>query len=207
MSYCDLCGDTGLLLDGSVCECRSGIDSVYDSVDYVDIPEQYRDLMFNKALVTQAYGDIYVNYLNKLYEDISSTRFKFKNVIVCSKPGSSKTILAYSCISNLFRKKIKVCKLYDVLEISSLLSVANMEYRLIVSVPYLFVRVPMSSEDTMFANMAVLVDKRVRNGASTIFLYNGVWNSLAAKDTYKQFCNLQGDGSFCSVKVDSFSIK
>ena len=74
-------------------------------------------------------------------------------------------------------------------------------------VKYLFLKVPAEVTYQVRATMATIVDRRVRRGNSTIFLYNGTWSSLTYGDDSSILKGLQGDGSFSSLQVQNFKPK
>lgn len=71
-------------------------------------------------------------------------------------------------------------------------------------VPYLFLTIPTEVTDPIRSGIATVIDRRVRRGNSTIFLYAGTWGMLTYNDRFSTLKNLQGDGSFHSVDVVSF---
>ena len=121
MSYCVLCGNTGINIDGDVCSCRFNAQSFYDTVSCLDVPEQYRGISFNKSLVPKDLHESYANYLQDVYNTILSGKWSQHNVVIASPIGHSKTILAYSCLEILFRNGIPTFPVYDVLEIKRML--------------------------------------------------------------------------------------
>ena len=68
----------------------------------------------------------------------------------------------------------------------------------------LFVRSPSVITYDTYNNMSMLLDRRVRRGGSTIFLYNGTWRSLTSIDKRGTLKFLQGDGSGTSLEVSSW---
>ena len=155
----------------------------------MDIPEQYRGVVFSSSLIKTDMPYEYGEYLTKLHDEISLCNWKFKNELICSPPGHSKTIFAYSCIQNLFRKNVSVFPLKSVDELSAF----EDDYQ---KVEYMFVRVPMTADVNTFKKMANLLDIRVRAGKVTIFLYNGSYEQLTFTDNFGILKSLIGDGTF-----------
>ena len=75
----------------------------------------------------------------------------------------------------------------------------------ILSVRYLFVRAEVTYQ--VRATIATLIDRRVRRGNSTIFLYNGTWKSLTFGDESGLLKGLKGDGSFSSIHVYNYPLR
>lgn len=71
-------------------------------------------------------------------------------------------------------------------------------------VPYLFLTIPTEVTQTIRSGIATILERRVRRGNSTIFLYNGSWGMLTYGDSFGTLRNLQGDGTFHSLDVLSF---
>ena len=71
-------------------------------------------------------------------------------------------------------------------------------------VPYLFLKIPTEVTQQIRSGISTIIDRRVRRGNSTIFLYNGSWGMLTYDDRFGTIKNLQGDGTFHTVEVISF---
>lgn len=213
MSYCAKCGGAKVKLNGEPCECSIGIHELYADVTCFDIPEQYRSISFNEELVPDTWGGSYRDCLKQLHTDISTTTLKGKNFVICSPPRRSKTIFAYSTMRRLFKSGIPVFPLYDVLELRNKYNLLDMgkksdvedeDLTLLNTVPYLFVRIPNVLSNDVFNIASFILDRRVRHGTSTIFLFNGTWERIVAADTYSAFTAYQGDGSYCSFSVKTW---
>lgn len=210
MGYCPKCGNTGRRLDGSPCDCQLPTDTIYNDLVGIDIPEQYQGVRFAQPLVPIDCGEFYSKTLDDLHKQITSMQLVNQNLCICSPPMHSKTIWAYSCIQNLFRQRLQVVPLWDVLEIRRRMYDYDMgrtndaDY---YDVKYLFVKIPAEVTQPVRATIATLIDRRVRKGNSTIFLYNGTWANLTFGDEQGILKGLQGDGSFSSLKVYSFKRK
>ena len=98
--------------------------------------------------------------------------------------------------------------LYDVLEIRRKMMDYDMgrsDEESLYTVPYLFVRIPAEVNYLVRTTIATILDRRVRQGHTTIFLYNGTWGTLTYGDDTGIISGLQGDGSFTSLDVYSYS--
>lgn len=208
MSYCAICGGTGIKLDGSLCDCKSSLDNIFEGTICVDVPTQYQGIVFNSDLVPSDISGGYAKFLQKTYDDITSLRFS-KNIAICSPAGHSKTVLAYSCIQNLFRKKIQIAPLLDVMEIRTIMADIDMgksEDYAVLDAPYLFVKIPLEASFQMYATISLLLDRRVRRGKYTIFLYNGPWSDLVYTDNRSIMKSLAGDGSFMTIENNTWRL-
>lgn len=215
MSYCPDCMNTGLDINNNVCHCKFNAKSFYDSVSCLDVPEQYRGIAFSKSLVPKDVHESYANYLESIYDTVLSGRWKQHNVIIASPIGHSKTILAYSCLEVLFRNGIPTFPVYDVLELKRILTdmdlcrkqiyeISNPE--LTITVPLLFVKIPRLSNWEIFDTIALILDRRVRRGNSTIFLFDGTWNQLIQNDRNNILTGLIGDGSYNTLESKSWFV-
>lgn len=216
MKYCPKCGNTGILIDGTPCDCKLKLSDLYSGVECLEIPEAYRGLEFDKIFLPSKLGDAYKNYMDNVYNQLISMRWKCKNAIICSPAQSGKTILAYTVIKELFRREIEVFPLMDILEIRKVMQ--DLEYNKqqsmgvdnpmrLYTAPYLFaVMPPMTNYDT-FDTAAMLIARRTRRGNSTILLYEGTWNQLVAGDTKKSLKNMEGNGSLNTIEVNSWYVQ
>lgn len=208
MAYCPKCGGTGRNLDGSPCVCAVSTDTIYADLTGMDVPEQYQGVRFAGALVPTDLDPSYAPLLEKWHTAITTLQMECHNLCICAPTGHSKTVWAYSCLQNLFRQRVPVVPLYDVLEIRRMM----MDYDMgrttesdFYDVPYLFVRVPAEVSYLVRATMATILDRRVRKGHCTIFIFNGPWSSLIYGDENGTISGLKGDGSFSSLDVYSYS--
>lgn len=208
-AYCTKCGNTGVDIDGNVCSCRFDTESFYESVTCMSVPEQYQGIYFNKILVTPDMPEAYGHFLESVFNDIKDGRWKFKNIAICSPASTSKTILAYSCLQSLFRKGLQTFPVYDVMELKKIMYDLDMGKKLtyevdnptyLMTCPYLFARVPNNLSREVYDTMYTLVERRVRRGNSTIFLYNGTWEDMTRIDYNSVVKGMLGNGTFTSIE-------
>jgi hypothetical protein len=182
---------------------------LFNGLVCLDIPEQYRGASFNSTLIPSDMGDGYKNFMQEMYDSISSMRHKYKNMIICSPSSKSKTMLAYCIIQTLFRKGIPTFPLYDILEIKRIMQDMDFSRKQLYEIaepdklltcPYLFVKIPVSTTFEVYETIATLVDRRVRRGNSTIFLYNGAWEQLVYNDSRGSLKAMLGDGSYNTIE-------
>lgn len=207
MSYCSKCGGTGTRIDGSICDCMRSNGTIYADLVGMDIPTQYQGVRFAAELVPCDVDVSYSAALESLHASITTMQLENKNLCICSPPMHSKTIWAYSCIQNLFRQRMPVLPLYDILELRRFMYNYDMgkgNEEDIYSVKYLFARVPAEVNYHVRTSMATLIDRRVRRGNVTIYLYNGTWNTLTVGDN-GMLTSMLGDGSYSSMRVYSYT--
>jgi hypothetical protein len=208
MKYCPDCGGTGHKLDGTVCACKVNEETIYSDAVFLDMPEQYQGIRFNRELVPSDLGTKYADVLQRFHDEISSLSYKNKNIIICSPARHSKTIWAYSIIQSLFRKRVEVCQLYDIMEIRKIASDIDAgRYHAdesIYSAPYMFARVPAETTFLVYSGIQSLVYRRVRRGHSTILLYNGSWKQLVYGDSSNILKPMLGDGAYATLECHSF---
>ena len=213
MKYCPLCMNTGIDINNNICRCRQKDTFSADAVTCLDVPAQYIGITFSSVLVAADIGEAYRNKLQAIHDEITTLKWAYRNMALCSPAGHSKTILAYSCMQRLFRRNVTVFPLLDLFEIQRIS--ADMDYcrkplydigepERLYTVPYLFVRVPTAVSYDTYDIMSLLLDRRTRRGGSTIFLFNGMWGNLTCLDKRGVITNLQGDGSGCSMEVSSW---
>ena len=203
MSYCPICGNTGIKLDNTPCSCKINEETIFSNVVCIDIPEQYQGILFNKDLVPLDCGAAYPEFLQSVYDKITSFQMRHKNLLICSPAGHSKTILAYSIIQYLFRKKMPVVPLYDIMEIRRIMSDHDMgkgDATDLYSAPYLFAKIPQDTSFATYATIATLIDRRVRRGYSTILFFNGTWSQLIYGDSREILTGMLGDGHFGTIE-------
>lgn len=214
MSYCVLCGDTGVKLDGTPCECRHNISTVYDSVNCLDIPEQYRNIMFNKGLVPHDIDFSYAQFLDDVHTKIVVGKWANHNLCIASPIAHSKTVMGYSCLNALFRAGISVFPICDVLEISRILSDMDMgrasvydidQPERVLTVPILFAKIPRTSRWEVFDCISLLIARRVRRNNSTILLYDGTWQHLINSDKNEILTGMMGNGNFGTIEVRTWN--
>lgn len=208
MTYCPKCGNTGVKLDGSPCDCQLPTDTIYADLVGINIPDQYQGVRFSRALVPLDCGPYYGKVLEELHQQITSFQITNQNLCICSPPMHSKTLWAYSCIQNLFRQRAQVVPLYDVLELRRAMYDFDMGRSASVDfydVKYLFLKIPAEVTHPVRTTIATIIDRRVRRGNSTFFIYNGTWSNLTFGDEQGVLKGLQGDGSFSSLKIHSFN--
>lgn len=208
--YCSKCGGDGIDADGNVCDCKFNPDTFFGDVACLEIPEQYRGIIFNTALLPNIVDASYGAKLREIFTEISVARLRDHNYLICSPHRCGKTIFAYSCIERVFRAGLKVFPVFDIMEIRRMMEDVDFGRESITGVsepeniwlaPYLFVKLPVYPSWEVYDTFNTLLGRRVRKGTSTIFLYSGTFESLTRNDKTSLFTSIRGDGSYSSVEV------
>lgn len=203
---CLRCGGTGLLLTGGPCPDCAKTEKV--TMEYVkNIPMQYQGITFNKEFLPSKMQKGYGDFLQEFLDLCSSVNIESytRNHLVCSKPNSGKTIWAYNIIGRLNARGIVCPSIVDLTEFRSILNGFNKEeYDLYSKARCVIVRIPSDIQTWMFDTMLYILERRVNHGGFTIFIFNGELKELEAKDSYHKFSDMKGDGSFLTVKTDTY---
>lgn len=205
--YCYNCGNTLFDFDGNPCSCTIKSDRKYrfgtSLCDFV--PLSYRGIKFDKNLVNADMPDAYREFLQRLRLDIISMKFRYKNILICSPIGTSKTIWVYDICEELMARNITVAPYYDLLEIR----VKLLEYKEseIYDSDVLFAKIPLVIDKYTFNILSTLLDRRVRKSKTTIITYQGIYQSLSGVDEYKILSSMRGDGSLSSLRIEQFNFK
>lgn len=211
--YCTKCGNTGMLLDGTPCDCKISTVEFNNDITMLDVPEQYQGVIFDPNMINADMGYYYKKFMTELYDDISTMKLKYKSYLICSPKQTSKTILAYSVLQSLFRRDIDVFPVYDALEIRKIMTDVDLNKRQtytisdpesILTTPYLFVKIPDYLINEVYQTISVLIDRRTRRNTSTIFLYDGSLSTLKKLDYQHILDKLEGDGSYGTLVIKEF---
>lgn len=211
--YCTKCGNTGWLLDNTPCDCQMSREVFTADISMLDVPDQYQGIRFNKDIVDPSMGSFYSDYLYKIWSEIVSMKLKSTNILICSPKATSKTVMAYSALQELFRKGTDTFPIYDLLEVRRITVDMDLGKRQkytqenpedILRVPYLFVKVPEFCTNDVFAMLSVLIDRRTRRNGCTIFLYDGSLTNLKSMDYKGIIESISKDGSYGTLLCKEF---
>ena len=206
-AYCPICGNRGITPDGEVCTCQIGSEStMFAALTGMEVPAQYQGVIFNYSQVPSDIAPAYGNLLIDLHARITTMQLVNQNIVICAPPLHSKTVWVYSCLQHLYRAGAEVLPFYDLAELHKL-TMAYKEPNALYEVPYLFVRVPLELTQELCFFLHLLTTRRVRYGKSTIFIYDGSWKMMTFHDKCRVLNNMQGDGSYNSLKVHNFQLK
>lgn len=214
--YCPKCGNTGLDIDGNVCTCRFNESLFFDTVICTDVPEQYQGINFNKFLLPNDVPANIADFMQSIYDGVRGMSWKMHNVLLATPTATGKSILAYSCLELLCRAKQRTFPVMDVLELKRIVTDMDLGKKQvydidnperIFSVELLFAKIPRVRTLEVYDFVPLLLDRRVRRGLSTIFLYDGSWADLINRDYFGAISNLQGDGRFNTLDVQTWFSK
>lgn len=207
MSACLKCGGTGFLLSGELCDC--GVKTIYYVPEVLEVPMQYQGVRFNSRLLPPNVQGGYADYMDAMYRTLTSNSIQGrKNVLICAPPNTGKTVFAYSVLIDQYMKGVSVVPLMDIMEVRAIMmNPYDIDVEKVESISksqVMFIKIPMDLPSRLAESMSTIIERRVRNSASTIFLYSGTYKDLIAQDTFGKLRMLIGDGSYNSIEVKSF---
>lgn len=206
MSGCLKCGDTGILTSGAKCDC--GVGRTVTLPECANIPAQYVGVEFSKEFVPQLTPSNFGQKLESILEEILEDGCLRKNYLLCSPPNTGKTVFAYTVAGSLFAAGINMPMLIDLAELRQLYSKVYtssiekwMEYS---EASVVILKIPPDIPTRFVEIMSTVVERRVRNGYGTIFLFSGNLKSLESFDTFGKLQYLKGTGHFNSIEFNSW---
>lgn len=207
MNTCIKCGGTHKMLNGQRCDCM--IANSFELPVVLDVPIQYQGVKFNKAALPRDMQEDYGPYMMKLYEELLDSRGIGRNILVCAPPNSGKTVFAYTIYAEMVNQGASVAKLLDLMEVRELLmsyyhDVDREQLALLSSADVAFIKIPQDLPIKFAEIISTVIERRVRSGGSTIFLFSGSKKDLEAQDRFGKFRALEGDGSYNSLKIYSW---
>lgn len=214
-TYCPKCGGTGFdPITQERCTCANALHLSISGISCLDIPKQYAGKSFNPKLVPKDCGDIYVSYMTKLHEDLITQKLIHYNGLICSPIAHSKSVLAYSVIETLYRKNVPTFPVMTTAEIRGVMSNIDSGIDTVIGTstsasnfvlaPYVFIKIPILIEWSTFPVIMEIMDRRVRRGLSTLFFYDGDYETLVKLDRQNIIGQLSGDGSYMTLDVHKF---
>ncbi len=207
---CLKCGGTGVLVSGETCDCGVCVECMLPA--FVKVPSQYQNNCFDARLLPQWLPSDYGVFMTNLVRNFTTKQdLMHQNILICSPPNSGKTVMAYTVIGMLYMQGHKVFGLMDIMEVRGILMeqyhVDWESLGLLVDAPVIFIKIPLDIPARLAATVSTVVERRVRRGGSTVFLYSGCRDDLVAQDTFGNLQALFGDGSYNSVMVKSWRRK
>ncbi len=203
---CLICGGTRRTVDGNPCpECCKNEPTPAPVVS--GIPIQYQGVRFDKSFLPNSLQDKYGSFMEDLLDTIiNDIAFYQKNMIICCRPNSGKTIWAYNLMANLIAKGYETLPLLDLMEARDAMnSFEDREMsRLISTARCAVIKIPLDVQYWMLNSISSLVERRVRNGGFTIFIYGGTIEDLNRIDKNNVLSSLRGAGAYNTVKVEAF---
>jgi len=206
-STCLRCGGTGILVNGDRCtECEKDTSALQPMV--YGVPAQYQGVKFDKSFLPEKFQKTYGEFMEELMHTIlTDYAFYQKNILICSKPNTGKTVWTYNLYSELSSKGYEIPTLRDIIEVRNILnSYADKdEANLISNARCMVVKIPKDIQFWMFDTLSSLVERRVRNDGFTIFLFGGSKDDLKYADKYGRLRDLEGTGAYNSIKIYDFN--
>lgn len=207
---CLKCGGTGLLISGEACDC--GVKPLFEVPICIDVPTQYQGVKYNKCLVPADIDSSYGRFMEELLTEVTTNMRNFsKNYIICAPPSSGKTVWAYTVYGMLFAAGAAIPEIMDLMQVRDvMLNYYNTDSRaleLLSTAPLAVIKLPWDLPNRFPETVSTIIDRRVRAGCSTIFLFNGSKYDLMAKDTFGKLRQMEGDGSFTSICIKSWERK
>lgn len=203
---CLKCGGTGVLVNGDPCpDCIGENAKLVPIVQ--DIPVQYQGVRFDKSFLPEKEQEKYGSFMEELLTTIiNDYAFYQKNMIICSRPNSGKTVWAYNLISILTSKGYEVPSLRDVTEVRNIFNSYNdkEEAALFSTARCAIIKIPRDIQSWMFDTISYIIERRVRSDGFTIFLFGGTEEELKHADRNERMRYLKGTGSYNTIKVESF---
>lgn len=207
---CLKCGDTGVKANGDVCDC--GYMEQIELPTSMSVPSQYQGVRFDKTFLPTYLQDDYGQYVEKLIKDCTQNLSVFnKNILICAPPNSGKTVFAYTVYGLLFAKGQEIPNLMDIMEVREILmNYYNADLdkiELLSTAKLAIIKIPQDLPNKFGETISMIIERRVRNNCTTIFLYSGSQEDLLAQDRFGKFKAIIGDGSYNSIDVKSWKWK
>lgn len=203
---CLRCDGTGILANGEPCpDCAKTILRMAP-ISY-SVPAQYQGIMFDKSFLPEKEQKVYGTFMEELMSTIvSDYAFYQKNLLICNRPNSGKTVWAYNLYAILSDKGYEIPPLKDVTEVRSIItSFADRELANLYSTARCaIIKVPRDLQPWMFDSLSMIVERRVRNDGFTIFLYGGTEEDLKFADKYGKLRDIRGTGAYNTIEIKSF---
>jgi hypothetical protein len=200
------CGGTGRLVSGEPCpDCASEQIKTVPIVQ--GVPAQYQGVSFDKSFLPEKEQKEYGTFMEELLQTIiNDLAFYQKNMIICSRPNSGKTVWAYNLYSLITSKGYEMPPLKDVAEVRTILySYDDKELAQLYSTARcVVIKIPRDIQPWMFDSIAAIVERRVRSDGFTIFLFGGNEMDLKAADKYGKLGDLRGTGAYNTLQIKSF---
>lgn len=203
---CLMCGGTGILASGEPCpDCSKEI--LEDLPVFLEIPAQYQGVKFDKSFLPVEMQKSYGEYMETLLRDICMNASTFqKNILICARANSGKSIWCYNVYAKLNGSGIKVPPIRDIIEVRSLLNGQGdkAESELYSSARLALIRIPRDFQPWMVDIISYIIERRVRSGGCTLFFFSGTEEDIKIQDKYNRWKFVKGSGSFNSIFVKNF---
>lgn len=203
---CLICGGTLRDANGQLCpKCTEASKRITPVV--AGIPAQYQGVAFDKSFLPMdmqgKYGEFMEDLMVTILNDIA---FYQKNLIICSRPNSGKTVWTYNLYSELTAKGYHIPTLRDITEVREILNSFDKkeEAALYSEARCAIIKLPRDLQPWMFDTISYVLERRVRNNGFTIFLFGGSLDELKQLDKFGRLGYLRGTGAYNTVHIESF---
>lgn len=207
MKGCARCGGTGQLF-GNQGPCPDCAGEELREVPIVyGIPAQYQGVKFDRSFLPEKEQAVYGVFMEDLLHNIINNYGIYqKNMIICSRPNSGKTVWAYTIISTLMSKGYDIPTLRDIVEVRDIMNSYD-DRKLAVqysTARCAIIKLPRDLQPWMFDTISSIIERRVRSNGFTIFLFGGTLEDLKFIDRYDKLRYIRGNGSYNTVQIESF---
>ena len=208
---CLECHGTGFKADMSICQaCFEELQSnMIGSYRGPTVPMQYQGIKFDKMFLPLSLHKPYGEFMEDLLKTIVSDYHIYqKNLLICSRPNSGKTVWAYNLIMMLSDKGYQIPTVLDLMTVREHLNYKSNDtelQNLVQRSRGLIVRLPAEMQFWMFSIMQSIIERRVAHNGFTVFLYSGKYSNLKAADRDDVLESILGAGSFHTIRLEDFS--
>ena len=204
--HCLKCSGSNYIRPGVPCpDC---MPDVLEKTPIVQgIPVQYQGVKFDRKFLPEKEQAKYGVFMEELLSTIISDRHYYqKNLLICSRPNSGKTIWAYTLIAHLISKGMEVPTLRDIIEVRQLMSsYENKDENILWSTARCaIIKIPRDIQPWVLESIPSIIERRVRASGFTIFLYGGTKEDLLQTDRFEKLKYVIGNGSYNTLKIESF---
>lgn len=208
---CLECSGDGRMANGEPCPvCSKMLQSKAVRLFHsATVPMQYQGVAFDRMFLPVSLQKPYGEFMEDLLTTISNDYNIYqKNLLICSRPNSGKTVWAYNLIMLLTDKGYDVPTVLDLMTVREHLNYRSDDKELQRQVEYsrcLIVRIPSDIQFWMFSIIQAILERRVAHNGFTVFLYSGTYNSLESADRDGVLKSIIGSGAFHTIKLEDFT--
>lgn len=203
---CIQCGGTGTLVNGEPCPtCAKNIARIVPKA--YGIPVQYQGVKFDKSFLPEKEQKEYGCFMEGLMQTIlNDIPFYQKNMIICSRPNSGKTVWSYDLYANVVAMGFEMPPVKDIVEIKNILNgyTDKQEAQLFSTARCAVIRIPRDVQFWMLDTISYIVERRVRSDGFTIFMFAGTEEELKYADKNDKLKYIRGTGAYNTVQIVSF---
>ena len=193
------------MVDGTPCDCREHGEVQLPYV--LDIPSVYQGVEFSANLVPMFLPRTYGVELEEIIKQIKSKGAYNLNLLLCTPPNTGKTVFAYTIYRWQYMKGIVMPPIMDLIEAKDVMIGGNFNADMMVmrdklfNSPVAIIKIPLDVPAKFAETISTILERRVRKGGVTFFLYGNTFNNLLAQDKYSVLKHLVRDGTYNSLKL------